>query len=455
MSVENKIKALLDRAGGKQSLTEESKENLAAAGIADTGAKAASSMSKDTSKSGVAANAGDKTQPKQGSSKDASFTSHDEDDSNPGAKAAAGITKAGLPDKKGDAKSVKVPSMEETDRGEAKNIREYFEKEHIGSTKSYHVHSTDPESASYTITHKQTGKKHVVNVNDHWPENTHSKIHADVKKEVPKEAQGESSHIAKLITKHISDAQDEVKEETIDVSAELNSIFGEELSEEFKTKATSIFEAAVIARVNSEMEKVTTMLEERSEQQLVEFKETLVEKVDNYLNYVVEQWMEENQLAVESGLRTEIAEDFIDGLRSLFKEHYIEVPDEKLDVLENLQTTAEELQSKLDEEIEKNISAVRELDELKAAKIFEEQTKDLVDTEVEKLRKLVEGVGFENEDLYREKLAVIKENYFPKTAKTSTEKVLVEENDIGQPVFTADTNMSRYVQALTRTIKSR
>ena len=122
-------------------------------------------------------------------------------------------------------------------------------------------------------------------------------------------------------------------EESVDISSQLNSIFGEELSEEFKTKATSIFEAAVIARVNNEMEKVTARLEEQAVEQLTEFKEGLVEKVGSYLNYIVEQWMEENSLAVESGLRTEVAEDFISGLKTLFKEHYIEVPEEKYDVL--------------------------------------------------------------------------------------------------------------------------
>lgn len=366
MSVEQKIKELLARTGDKQSLTEESKENLAAAGIADTGAKAASGMSRDTSKSGKPANAGDTTQPRQGDSKDAPVTKWDEDEQNPGAKAAAGISKAGLPDNKGDAKSMKVASMEATE--------------------------TDDEE---TIT-----------------------------------------------------------EDQIDISSQLNAIFGEELSEEFKQKATSIFEAAVIARVNSEMEKVTQSLDEQNAQQLQEFKEGLVEKIDGYLNYVVEQWMEENQLAVDAGLRTEIAEDFIAGLKNLFQEHYIEVPEEKYEVLDELQAAASELETKLNEEIEKNISATQELAELKASIILGEQSKDLAATEAEKLKKLVEGVEFENEELYREKVSVIKENYFPKAQKTSPEKVLVEESAVNQPAQ-LDGVMSKYVQALSRTVKTR
>lgn len=365
MSVEQKIKELLSRTGDTQSLTEESKENLAAAGPADTGRKAAAGMSKDTSKSGKAAVAGDASNPKQGNSKDASFTTWDEDEQNPGAKAAAGISKAGLPDNKGDAKSMKVQSMEET------------------------------ESEEEAI----------------------------------------------------------VEEEQVDLSAQLNAIFGEDLSEEFKTKATSIFEAAVIARVNSEMEKIYAKLDEQNTAQLAEFKTNLIEKVDSYLNYVVEQWMDENQLQVESGLRAEISEDFMVGLKNLFQEHYIEVPEEKVNVVEELQTVAGELEERLNEEIQKNVAATKELAELKAAAIFEEQTKDLAATEVEKLKKLVEGVEFGNEELYREKVSVIKENYFPRTQKPSPEKVLISESGVDQPIV--PDSMERYVKAISRTLKTR
>jgi hypothetical protein len=237
---------------------------------------------------------------------------------------------------------------------------------------------------------------------------------------------------------------------------DLDSIFGEDLSEEFRTKATSIFEAAVIARVNDEMEMVTSRLEEQTATQLVEFKEALVEKVDGYLNYVVEQYMEENKLAVESGLRTEIAEDFIQGMKTLFKEHFIEVPEEKYDVLEEMQTKSEDLQSKLDESISQSIELAKELNALKAAAILDEQTKDLAATEAEKLKKLIEGVDFDSEDLYREKVSVIKENYFPKTSKQSPEKMLVEESGTNPSAFIDNNSMmSRYVDTLSRTIKTR
>jgi len=252
--------------------------------------------------------------------------------------------------------------------------------------------------------------------------------------------------------------EDEViaEEETVDIKSQLDTIFGQELSEEFRTKATSIFEAAVIARVNNEMEKVTAKLEEQTSTQLVEFKEALVEKVDGYLNYVVEQYMEENKLAVESGLRTEIAEDFISGMKTLFKEHFIEVPEEKYDVLDELQTKSESLQASLDEAITESIELAKELNALKAASILDEQTKDLAATEAEKLKKLVEGVDFESENLYREKVSVIKENYFPKAPKQSPEKMLVEGSGTNPAAFVDNnTMMSKYVNVLSRSVKTR
>ena len=359
MSVENKIKQLLSRAGSAEQLDEAS-ETMVADG------KPTVNTAKDTSKAGQGSGQGDSSMPRQGSSKDADM--EEVMDATGKNSAAAKATKETNPlPMKGDAKSVKTQAMEET------------------------------------------------------------------------EEDGET-----------------IEEETVDIKSQLDSIFGEDLSEEFRTKATSIFEAAVIARVNNEMEKVTSRLEEQTATQLIEFKETLVEKVDGYLNYVVEQYMEENELAVESGLRTEIAEDFIQGMKTLFKEHFIEVPEEKYDVLDELQTQSEELQTKLDESITQSIELAKELNTLKATSILDEQTKDLAATEAEKLKKLVEGVDFDSEDLYREKVSVIKENYFPKTSKQSPEKMLVEESGTNPSAFIDNNSMmSRYVDTLSRTIKTR
>lgn len=372
MSVEAKIKELLNRTSTAQNMNEE-QEDLAAAGMADTGSKAAMKMSRDSSKAGKPANAGDTTQPKQGSSQDASYTTRDEDEPNQGAKAAAPVaSNVGLPSSKGDAKSVKVPAMEEKQEDE-----EFIEAEE------------DQEAI------------------------------------------------------------------TEDIAEQIKTIFGKDLSEDFTNRAVSIFEAAVIARVNSEMEKVTARLEEESALQLEEFKTTLVEKVDSYLNYVVEQWMEENQLAVEQGLRTEVAEDFISGLKTLFQEHYIEVPEEKYNVIEDLEATSVALKEKLDESVTANIELTKELEALKREIVLEEETKDLTDTEIEKLRKLVEGVNFESEDLYREKVSVIKENYFPKAASKSPEQVLVEESGTAPTFANSDDVMDRYAKSISRALKAR
>ena len=237
----------------------------------------------------------------------------------------------------------------------------------------------------------------------------------------------------------------------LDVRSELNSIFGEDLSEEFRDKATSIFEAAVIARVNSEMERISEKLQEQKEAEVAEVAEALVDKVDSFLNYVVEQWMEENELAVEKGLRSEIAEDFIGGLKTLFKEHYIEVPEEKYNVLEELQDKASELEVKLNEAVGTNIELTEQIAEMKKQQIISEMTSDLAATESEKLAALLEGVSFDSEQLYREKVKVVKENYFPKAAKFSPEEQILSEE---APLQSTDT-ISKYAQALSRAVKTR
>ena len=250
-------------------------------------------------------------------------------------------------------------------------------------------------------------------------------------------------------------------EETSEIEAiDLSPIFGDNLSEDFKTKATAIFEAAVIARVNHEMEKVTEQLEAKYEEDFAELREGMVEKIDSYLNYVVEQWMEENELALESGLRTEIAEDFISGLKNLFKEHYVEVPEEKYDVIGELQGKAEELEQKLNEAININVDLNSEVVELKRKSILEDLSKDLADTETVKLHKLVEGITFDDEEVYAEKVAVIKENYFPKgkskITEATTSQTLVEDaseaND-NTLVESTPSTVAAYAQALTRSIK--
>ena len=194
-----------------------------------------------------------------------------------------------------------------------------------------------------------------------------------------------------------------------------------------------------------------------AEQEFEEYKESMVERVDAYLNYVVENYMEENKLAVENGLRTEIAEDFMTGLKALFKEHYIEVPEEKYDVIGELQDKVSELEESLNQQFENNVDLNSEVSVLKKSLIIKEMSDDLADTEVKKLTKLLAGVEFENEEIYMEKVAVIKENYFPNNANKESVTIsqtqpLMEDTSV-QEDFDSNDVVSSYAKALTRTIK--
>ena len=230
---------------------------------------------------------------------------------------------------------------------------------------------------------------------------------------------------------------------------------GEDLSEEFKTKASTIFEAAVSAKVLSEVNQRIEELETNYKKEVAEAKEdhlsTVTEKVDGYLNYVVEEWMKENELAVEKGIRSELVEDFMTGLKNLFTEHYIDIPEEKVDLVDDLFEKVEELEQKLDESINTSVDVRKELAEYKREETLREVSEDLADTEKEKLGKLAEGIDFEDKSQYTEKLEVIKENYFPKQqSETITEELenTEEEPTSSEPVL--DPIMSKYASALTR-----
>ena len=243
-----------------------------------------------------------------------------------------------------------------------------------------------------------------------------------------------------------------------DLRKDIDSVFAADtnLSEEFKTQASKIFEAAVIARVNNEVEALTAELTEQNAAEFEILKEGLVEKVDSYLNYVIEQWMKDNEIGVEQGLRTEVAEDFMLGLKNLFQEHYFEVPEDRVDVLEDMSAKVDDANAKLDETIQSNIDLKAELDAIKRDRIIESACKDLTATDAEKMSKLLEGVEFDNEKLFTEKVKVVKENYFPGNAPVSPEKTLEEQvqnegEKITEQVVPA--NMKMYTEALGRTVK--
>jgi len=242
----------------------------------------------------------------------------------------------------------------------------------------------------------------------------------------------------------------------IDVKDDIEAITnGEDLSEDFKTKASTIFEAAVSAKVLSEVNQRIEKLEEDYKKEITEAKEehlsTVTEKVDGYLNYVTEEWMKENELAVEKGIRSELVEDFMTGLKNLFTEHYIDIPEEKVDLVDDLFEKVEELEQKLDESINTSVDIKKELAEYKKAETLREVSEDLADTEKEKLGKLADGIDFEDKSQYSEKLEVIKENYFPKQqSEVITEELENTEKEQDSSESSVDPVMSKYASALTR-----
>ena len=221
----------------------------------------------------------------------------------------------------------------------------------------------------------------------------------------------------------------ETQEKKVDVKEDINALFADDstISEEFKSKVATIFEARVLDRVQQIEEEIEGKYASMLEEAVESIKSDLTEKVDDYLNYVVEKWMEENQIAVESGLRSEITEDFIAGLRNLFAEHYIDVPEEKVDLVDELATKVEELEGKLNEEIETNIQYKKAILEAVKRETVYDICKGLTETQVEKMKSLAESVDFSTEEELREKLETIRENYFPTNIKQAEETQLHEQ----------------------------
>ena len=246
----------------------------------------------------------------------------------------------------------------------------------------------------------------------------------------------------------------------IDLSADVKALVSSDadLSEEFKDKAAMIFETAVKTRIQEQTKILEARYEEKLSVETETVKEAMVEKVDSYLNYVVEEWMKENELAVERGIRTEIAEDFITGLKDLFKEHYIDVPEEKYNVLDDLTTQNKKLEEKLNNEISKNVDLTKQVSESAKAKAIDEVSTDLADTEKEKFEKMAENVEYDSADKFREKLETIKESYFPKSKIVeATSKDEVDAVAANAPSdFTSGKSdaMAAYTAAITKNIKS-
>ena len=226
-----------------------------------------------------------------------------------------------------------------------------------------------------------------------------------------------------------------------------------DLSEEFKRKAATVFEAAVKSKVREEVERLEEDYRKDLDENMVKTQEGLTEKVDNYLNYVVEEWTKENELAIERGLKGEIAEDFISGLKQLFEDHYIDVPDEKYDVLEAQSQKISELEAKLNEEVEKNIGFKNNNAKLVREQVISQCTGDLTEVEIEKFKSLTEDVDFTDEDSFRSKLDTLKESYFPKNKPTVTETTDDVETGNAQDIDTSS-SMGAYMSAIGKGVKS-
>tara|TARA_B100001057_G_scaffold108143_1_gene105868 strand:- start:1141 stop:2253 length:1113 start_codon:yes stop_codon:yes gene_type:complete len=222
------------------------------------------------------------------------------------------------------------------------------------------------------------------------------------------------------------------------------------LSEEFKEKTAVIFEAAVKSKLSEEIDRLESQYKEELEEEVSSTKSELVEKVDSYLNYVVENWMKENEVAVDNGLRTEIAEGFMDKLKDLFTESYIEVPESKVDLVDELAEQVEELETKLNETTQKVIDQSGELEEMTKERIINESSSDLADTQVEKLKSLVNDLDFEDAEKYAEKVKTIKEAHFSQETGSSEETSMIEE-DGHDEVMETSPNMDKYVTALQKT----
>ena len=291
-------------------------------------------------------------------------------------------------------------------------------------------------------------------------------IYDQVNKMKKSDLSGKYEQILKAATQVVK--EEEVKEETTKIQAvspqEIEPpnveddvealVSGEEgLSEDFKKKASTIFEAAVHAKVVDEVNKRMETQQKEVEASKEEFQKDLSEKVDGYLTYVVEEWMKENELAIERGIRAELVEDFMSGLKTLFTEHYIDLPEEKVDMVDDLFTKVEELETSLDEEINRGVELQKELAQFKKDDALKSATKDLADSDSEKIAKLAEGIEYENQEQYVEKLNVLKESYFPKSEAVTSEITEADETielTEEKSEEKVDKNMEYYTSAIRR-----
>jgi hypothetical protein len=246
----------------------------------------------------------------------------------------------------------------------------------------------------------------------------------------------------------------EVSAVDFDLSEDIDALFNgvEDISEDFKTKAVTIFEAAVTAKVNERLNALQEQVDDLYESLVAEVEEEIVEKVDSYLDYVVAEWVETNALSIDAGIRTEIAEDFMVGLKKLFQENYVDIPDERIDVLEDLSDQVDELEEQINAEVAKNMALEEELEVLKAELLIKEATEDMNIVDAEKLRELASGIDFVNEEDFADKLDILKESYFvsEETTDKTRSSIFDETEELSEEVE-VPANMKQYVSVISRT----
>jgi len=308
------------------------------------------------------------------------------------------------------------------------------------------------EEGSCSEMTKDEMQKEMLKAMKDMPKDQMEKLYASYMKEMDMDDEEDEEDVAEK-KKMKAEAVD-ARIKSIDVSDDVDALMNGEgdLSEEFKSKAATIFESAVKSKVRGEIDR----MQDAYDQELVEsteaVKSELTDKIDSYLNYVVEEWMKENELAIERGLKGEIAEDFIAGLKQLFEDHYVDVPDEKYDVLEAQSEKIAELEEKVNKSLEDAVSLKEENSTLTRQIVISEATSDLTETEIEKFKSVTEDVEFDSAESFRNKIDTLKENYFPKVVSESTSTIDHVETGQAQDIDVSD-SMANYMSAISRNVK--
>jgi hypothetical protein len=377
---------------------------------------------------------------------------------NPGAegvgkKASAVNSEAPKPAAKGDAKSAKTPNMAEETSEEGVNLEDLSEEELDELLASLSEEEMAELEASLEVSDEDAINELSEEELDELLASLSEEEIAALEEEMKEMEEPKSKKSKKAMpTAEAIDVKELVKANMVSMKEDVDALFnGESLSEEFRTKATTIFEAAVQARVEAVVATVVAKNNDYLSEASDALRDNLAEQVDSYLNYVVEEWMTANQVAVESGLRGEIAEGFIKGLKGLFAEHYIEVPEDKIDLVDELATTVNTLENDLAEEVAAKAVLQKSLNESKAQEALRKICEGLTEVQIQKIKTLAEGVEFTTAGEYTEKLTVIRENYFPtKNAKSEAPAAIVETADASAENVAP--RMDLYVKAITKTL---